>query len=191
MLTSSAVCQWSPGSLAAWFAARGGPLPALSPPPRVRNTATTPTMITMAMATFQPKDPLRRRLGLRYLERMAARCGRGGTAGWRVRDCGMASRRLPADLRRLGAGPERPRGEVHQRSYAEEEHEQRQQQTVETAPTAGREPVHGPVVLHDHAVRPTSGAGALHVQGGARGVVRHPPPDPAQPPAQVDVLHVH
>jgi hypothetical protein len=36
-------------------------------------TATMPTMITTAMATFQPNDPLRRRFGLRYLDRMAAR----------------------------------------------------------------------------------------------------------------------
>ena len=27
MFTSSAVCQWSPGSFAAWSTARGGPLP--------------------------------------------------------------------------------------------------------------------------------------------------------------------
>jgi len=46
---------------------------ALSPPPRTRKTATMPAITTTAMATFQPKDPLRLRFGLRYRERIAAR----------------------------------------------------------------------------------------------------------------------
>jgi hypothetical protein len=71
--TWNAVCQWSPATFCAASGARGGPLPALSPPPRTRMTATMPTMMSTAMATFHPKDPLRRRFGLRYRERIAAR----------------------------------------------------------------------------------------------------------------------
>ena len=67
------MCQWSPAMFAAWSGARGGPLPALSPEPRTRKTATTPMITMTAMATFHPIDPLRLRFGLRYLERMAAR----------------------------------------------------------------------------------------------------------------------
>src|SRR5712692_1408315 len=59
----NAVCQWSPGTLVDALAARGGPLPALSLPPRRSTIATTPTMTTAAMATFQPSDPPRRRFG--------------------------------------------------------------------------------------------------------------------------------
>src|SRR4051794_7388267 len=183
-LMSSAVCQWSPGTFAAWFGACGAPLPELSLLPRVRMTATIPRMTTTAMATFQPNDPLRRRFGLRYLDRMAARW-------FRVGDWGRATGRLPAAPRPIGARAQRPRRHLHQRPRRQQQRRREEQDASGTPPATAREPVGRAVVLDDHPVRMGCGARALDVERVTPRLVRDAPTEPAEPPAQVDVLQVH
>ena len=128
-----------------------GPCPRCCCPRRVSTMATTPTITTAAIATFQPIEPLPAplRLAVPGAHRRAVRAGAGLRHG---------VRRLPADLR--AAGPRAERAGHHLDTGPDgQEHRRRDEQ----------QPASHPATACRRSGRRSGGAARSCGTGGARG----------------------